>query len=203
MKTKSLKMKGTWEEVVDDCRSTVSKPPGIIEEWRAINGHPSYSVSNIGRIRSEKTGKILHSRSYNNSYVRVDIPIGSKKSITKLVHRLVAEAFIPNPEQKPEVNHIDGNKMNNIVENLEWVTSSENQKHRFYALHKYYSDEKMRDITEKAAAYHKKKVKCLTDGAIYDSIKEAAQCTGISRHSISKCVNNHINSVKGTEWTWA
>jgi hypothetical protein len=99
-----------------------------MEEFRVIEKFPRYSVSSYGRIRNNKNNKflvpILRAR-----YLTVNFCLPGKIRYSKSIHRLVAEAFIPNPENKPQVNHKNGNKSNNHDWNLEWVTSSENQVH--------------------------------------------------------------------------
>jgi hypothetical protein len=103
-----------------------------IEEWKAIaecNGE--YYVSNYGRVKSLKRGKeiILKDSCFGVGYrgVKLHFKGGIRKSRT--IHKLVAVAFISNEENKKEVNHIDGNKLNNNFTNLEWVTRSENAQH--------------------------------------------------------------------------
>lgn len=94
--------------------------------------HPEYEimVSEDGTIRSLKTGKIFKQVVNEFGYINVSVPTGEKgKTFKRKVHRLVAQTFIPNPENKREVNHIDGDKTNNHVSNLEWVTSRENKAH--------------------------------------------------------------------------
>ena len=96
-------------------------------QWKQVilNGKRTiYSVSNTGLVMNSKTNYILKANKSRKGYLLVGIENHSCK-----VHRLVAEAFIPNPENKPQVNHIDGNKSNNDVSNLEWVTQEENMKH--------------------------------------------------------------------------
>ena len=97
-----------------------------MQEVKYIPG-TDYLVYNDGRIWSNKTHRFMKQCS-NGQYLKVALCIKGKLK-QFLVHRLVAKAFVPNPENKREVNHIDGNKTNNKVSNLEWVTASENQTH--------------------------------------------------------------------------
>ncbi|MFA5382237.1 MAG: NUMOD4 motif-containing HNH endonuclease [Candidatus Micrarchaeia archaeon] len=102
------------------------------ELWRDIKGFEgAYQISNRGRLKSFKfikLGRILSNKNGKGGYLSVVLQCNGKIRCTRL-HRLVAEAFIPNSKNKDEVNHIDGNKQNNYVENLEWVTKSENVLH--------------------------------------------------------------------------
>lgn len=102
------------------------------EIWKDIPGFEgAYMISSHGKLKSFKTtsgGYILRNNNSKGGYLSVILRYKSKKRHTR-IHRLVAEAFIPNPENKREVNHIDCNKQNNRVENLEWATRKENEFH--------------------------------------------------------------------------
>lgn len=89
-----------------------------MEEYRIIKDFPDYEVSNLGRVRNIKTGKIL-SPGVDRGYMIICLCKGGEKKMCK-IHRLVAEAFLPNHNNYPEVNHKDENKLNNNVDNLEW-----------------------------------------------------------------------------------
>lgn len=86
-----------------------------------------YDVSSFGRVRN-KSGYVLAQNLHKTNCWRVRLCI-RKNKFSRSVHRMVAQAFIPNPEDKPEVNHIDGDRLNNNIDNLEWVTKRENMDH--------------------------------------------------------------------------
>lgn len=113
-----------------------------MEIWKPIEGYEGlYEVSNRGRVRSLDRyttgnrnrllkGKVLKNRLNELSYCTVQLCLNGKPKSVR-VHRLVAKAFIPNPDNKPFVNHIDGNPINNDVLNLEWCTQKENINHAY------------------------------------------------------------------------
>jgi len=102
------------------------------EIWKDIKGFEGYyQISNHGRIKSfkrAKNGRVLSVKNGNGWYLTTNL-FANGKRVTARIHRLVAEHFIPNPEGKPHINHKDGNKQNNRVNNLEWVTPKENSLH--------------------------------------------------------------------------
>lgn len=109
------------------------------EEWKDIEGYEGfYQISNLGRVKSlggwcgtaKRKEKIRSTSLTHDGYVKVRL-VHQGKDKTVRVHRLVAEAFIPNPESKDTVNHIDGNKKNNAVSNLEWVDRTEQMLHAY------------------------------------------------------------------------
>lgn len=102
------------------------------EIWKDIpNYDGDYKISNLGRIYSHVSGKILSTKPHK-TYGYANCPLGDKANrVTHRVHRLVAEAFLPNPENKKEVNHKNKDKADNRVENLEWMNGWENTQHRF------------------------------------------------------------------------
>ena len=99
-------------------------------EWKKIEGQPHYSISNTGIVRSDRYNRVLKSNNYNtrtgknDGYANLAI-----KGKNYKIHRLLALTFIPNPENKECVNHIDGDKTNNSLDNLEWCTYKENMEH--------------------------------------------------------------------------
>lgn len=109
---------------------------GNMEQWKTLmyNGskYPSYEVSNLGQIRNAKTKKVVKQNKIPGGYLGYCASLGARgKHKLFRIHRAVASTFIPNDNFELEVNHIDGDKTNNQVENLEWVTGSENVRHAY------------------------------------------------------------------------
>lgn len=99
------------------------------EIWVLIDGYKNYKVSNFGNVINTSTGKVLKGQNNGRGYLFVSLYDENHKCKQIMIHRLVAKAFIPNPYNLPQVNHIDECKHNNYVENLEWVTSVDNINH--------------------------------------------------------------------------
>ena len=170
------------------------------EEWKQIKDNPEYFISNFGRVWSAKSGKILipHIRSKTSPYLFVGFSYGYGNMKKANIHRLVAEAFIPNPDGKEEVNHIDGNKLNNVVDNLEWVTKSENALHAFRCgLRKPTSEQ-----IYKAIDSTRKPVRNITTGETYRSLTDAAEAIGGRLEGISKCVTGRRKRYMGMQFEY-
>ena len=156
------------------------------EQWRAVEGYPEYEVSNLGRVKGH--GKIMKPYKHRVTYKMVDLYKSGKRVARGMVHRMVANAFIPNPDNKPEVNHIDGNPSNNRVDNLEWVTHYENHLHAH----------RTGLIPEKNRM--KRTGKFTLDGVLletYISMSEAARKNGIRYQDVQKMCSGIKKSYDG------
>lgn len=99
--------------------------------WKPIDEYEKYEVSDDGYIRNKRSGKILKNRPDKDGYSRVELYSDNLKAHSKKVHRLVAEAFLGIDSERDQINHINGIKSDNRVENLEWCTRSENTRHAY------------------------------------------------------------------------
>ena len=157
------------------------------EQRKPIAGFEEYTVSNLGYVVSTKhtkTERHLYGFKTSGGYSRLTLN-GKYASL----HRLVATAFLPNPEGKREVNHIDGNKQNNRVDNLEWATSSENKKHYYRTLNGKHPKAKP--------------ILCVETGVIYKSGHEAARQNGVTQPAISWAIQDASRTVKKYHWRLA
>lgn len=153
-----------------------------MEIWKDIEGYEDlYEVSDEGNVRNKKTGRILKPGK-KNDYKFVGL-FKNGKSKYRLVHRLVGKAFIPNPDNKPEIDHIDKNRSNNNVDNLRWVDRQENIDHSRSKLVNQYT----------------------LDGhyvATYKSTMEASRQTGVKSSSICLCCLGHPNYSHAGGFIW-
>ena len=167
------------------------------EIWKDIKDYEGlYQVSNLGNVRNKRTEKVLIG-GIKRGYREVIILKDTKRKY-KLVHRLVAEAFIPNAENHPQVNHIDGNKLNNKVNNLEWCTRSENMKHAY----KIGLEKPLYAQNNPRAKKVKQYDLCKNFIKQYDGIKEASRINNLNPRDISKCCQGKRRQVGGYIWTY-
>ncbi len=164
-----------------------------MEMWTSVNGFPLYMVSSMGRIRSLRNGRILKGGLDSDGYRTVLLypETGKRKNVRW--HRLVAEHFIPNPENKPQVNHKDGNKDNNQVDNLEWVTAQENVRHSH--------DTGLSDFSFNNKPVAKIDVRTGEVLKVYPSIK-ATVADGYLRNNVGACCRGDYGRIthKGFRW---
>ena len=163
------------------------------EVWKPIKGcEGRYYISSQGRVKSTFRGKerILKPSISNWGYLRVRITTNSGKRISPRIHRLVAEAFIPNPEHKKEVNHLSGDKLDNRVENLCWTTPSENKQHSIDKL------------GVKPWGLPVRRIRCVETGEEYCSVSYASKITGISRTQLGEHLKRRRKHAGGLHWEY-
>ena len=174
----------------------------MTEIWLPIEGYENlYEVSNLGRVRRiesfvnckagskrKVSGKILKPRTNTCGYLMVRL---SKNGIWRdfLLHRLVSAAFIPNPNNLPQVNHLSEDKLNNSVENLEWCTAKENNNYG--------------TRTKRASEKLQKPVLCVELNQIFPSLTEAARQLCLSVENLSRVLAGRSKTAGGYHWEFA
>jgi hypothetical protein len=167
--------------------------------WKdVVNFEGLYKVNNLGEVKSLITNKVLTPSEKRNCYLQVTLFKGGNRSYC-LVHRLVATAFIDNPFNLPQVNHIDECKTNNCVWNLEWCSAKYNTN---------FGTGIERQLNKRKGKYklgnNKKalKCKCIETGVKYDCIKSASKATGVDEGNISRCCRGIRKSAGGYHWEY-
>lgn len=167
-----------------------------MEIWKEIRGYQNYMISNTGKVRSKERydrlgrlnkGRLMSLLICTDGYLFVGLSKNSKKDKLS-VHRLVASAFIPNYENKETVNHIDGNKQNNNVDNLEWNTRSENIQHAY--------------DTGLKKPYNIKRVKNIETCEIFESGAAAAKKYNLHISTINSAANPNKNNITAGGYHW-
>ena len=174
------------------------------EIWKKIDGFDGYEISNHGNILSTKyNSKKLLSIRKNVIYPSVCLHADGKK-YNRYIHRLVAEAYIPNPKNKPQVNHIDGNKKNNHKSNLEWVSNSENIKHAYKLGIK---NPPRAQLGRFGKLHHlSKTIHQYSDNVlinVFESTREVERLTGFKQSVVSKCARGLIKKAYGFKWCYS
>jgi hypothetical protein len=179
------------------------------EIWKDVPEYEGiYQVSNLGNVRSlnynnNKKTKEICKKKHKTGYLNVVLCKNSEKK-NKGVHRLVALAFIPNPNNYPCVNHIDTNKANNNVENLEWCTHSQNTQHAIK--HGRHNPRFMLGRTGAKNKLSKKIVQYDLQGNVvnrWDCISDAARFYGLRSGNINNCLRGRNKTYKGYIWKYA
>lgn len=179
------------------------------EIWKPIKGYEKrYYISNMGRIygigiqRKKRSGFKNSHIDKKTGYLMVTLFDGNKKT-SCLVHRLIANAFIPNPENKKYVDHINTIRTDNRIENLRWVTAKENINNPI-TLQKHIGVKRSEESKMKMRKAQKtmKPVKCVETNKIYISIREAARQTGLHITPITECCNNKRSHHHGFHWVF-
>lgn len=156
-------------------------------EKRTIRDFPNYTIDTTGNVLN-KHGKAIQPEVTNNGYLRVSLSNDKIKHKHLSVHRVVAETFVPNPNDLPQVNHINENKRDNSVSNLEWCSPVDNLNHSH--------------VIDKASKAKEHKIKCVTTNTTYNSIKEAASELNLHHSNIVACCMGRRKKCGGLEWEY-
>ncbi len=180
-----------------------------VEEWVDVHGYEGfYQVSSFGRVKrfkrkncnnQHKYDSILKPKFNKKGYLSVSFHVNGKVKGFR-INRLVGCMFIPNPDNKPEVNHKDGIKINNRKNNLEWNTGSENQLHSFRVLKRkvtaYWTGKGGKEF------HSSKRVQCVETEQIFDTVNDAAKYVGLSRAIIWKVCTHPEKTIKGFHYKY-
>lgn len=172
--------------------------------FKKIKDYPNYVIHDNGLVQNIKSGRFLHPMFFGNGYLRVGLSKDGEQRHF-LIHRLVAEAFLPNPDNLPIVNHKDGNPSNNNVSNLEWCSQEYNAQYKTETTKrgpKPRTDIPPKEPKPKIGQYN------LNNELLYeyDSIKAAAEALGSTafQANISKCLHHkpHYHTAYGYRWEY-
>ena len=160
-----------------------------VETFVKIEGFEKYEVSNLGKVRNIKSGRMLKPHLNHNGYLKHHLYRHDKQK-ELFLHRILATAFIDNPGKKPQVNHIDENKLNNDLSNLEWCTEREN------AIHGTRTKRVAEKLSQKVIQLD------LNDNIlnVFKSMRQAEREAGIDATSISACCNGKRKSAGRFKW---
>ncbi len=160
------------------------------ELWAVIEEAPKYEVSTFGKVRNWKTKRLITPSPSSNKYLQVNLYNEEGKPIRRYVHRLVAIAFIPNPEDLPQVDHLTPDKTNNRVECLRWASAKVNSD--AYPKVKHKTRERAIDQLTLDGVFVK----------TWESTKAAAEAMEVSRHAIQACLVGRSSKSKGFLWVY-
>lgn len=146
-----------------------------------------YAITSCGRVWSYRAKRFLKPQKSNSGYLRVNLCKDGKQKKCYL-HRLVAETYLPNPDNLPQVNHIDEDKTNNALPNLEYCDAAYNINYG--------------TGRERSAKAHQKKVICLETNEIFESVSEAAKAVDVAVSCISRCITGRHKTAAGYHWKY-
>ena len=182
-----------------------------IEEWRKVDGFPNYEVSSFGNVRGKDRivmrkgtparikGQQLKQHE-TRGYYRVVLYFGNRNAHKEFhVHRLVASAFVPNPNGLPCINHKDENKMNNHVSNLEWCTYKYNSNYGT-AIDRRVQRQDWLSIAEKQSTPVEQLNADGTRVKLWPSMMECERQTGMTSSGISRCCSGYLKTYRGYKW---
>lgn len=175
-----------------------------MERLRTIPGYTLYKAAADGRIWSVRSGKFLIPRKRSDGYMQVTLCEGGAKN-QEYVHRLIAAAFVENPDHLNVVNHMDEDRSNNNASNLEWCTYEHNstwgnckKKQR-----ETVGLEKLQQLARTASVKRRRKVKNLDTGIVYESLASACRDTGLLHSGIASACTGRYKTCGGYRWAYA